>query len=191
MTVNELISALELKTFFLEDGDRDIDGAYCGDLLSWVMGKAPADAAWVTIMSNQNVAAVAALSDAACVILAGSGLDLKLSRDARSAGYAFIPADGQAGGSEITALMQEKKIDQAQALIVLAKEKVQEEILAPVSSDPDYLTQLEADKDELNLLDAVCLLRKGKYFKAKKALKAIASANGAFAEEARTLLKEL
>lgn len=128
---------------------------------------------------------------AACVIMAGGGLDLELRRDARSAGYAFIPADGQAGGSEITALMQERKIDQAQALIVLAKEKVHEEILAPVSSDPDYLTQLEADKDELNLLDAVCLLRKGKYFKAKKALKAIASANGAFAEEARTLLKEL
>jgi hypothetical protein len=69
MTVNELISALDLQSFFLEDGDREIDGAYCGDLLSWVMGKAPADSAWVTIMSNQNVAAVAVLTDVACAIL--------------------------------------------------------------------------------------------------------------------------
>lgn len=69
MTVNELISALSLNTFCLDDGDREIDGAYCGDLLSWVMGKAPADAAWVTIMSNQNVAAVAVLTDVACAIL--------------------------------------------------------------------------------------------------------------------------
>ena len=44
-------------------------GAYCGDLLTWVMAKAPADGAWMTIMSNVNVAAVAALTDVACVIL--------------------------------------------------------------------------------------------------------------------------
>ena len=41
-----------------------------GDLLSWVMGRAQADEAWITIMSNQNVAAVAALSDVSCVIFA-------------------------------------------------------------------------------------------------------------------------
>ncbi|MBQ6679314.1 MAG: hypothetical protein IJM76_04755 [Lachnospiraceae bacterium] len=40
-----------------------------GDLLSWVMGRACADAAWITIMSNQNVAAVAVLADVSCVIL--------------------------------------------------------------------------------------------------------------------------
>lgn len=69
MTVQELISALELHTFFLEDGEREVEGVYCGDLLSWVMGKAPADAVWVTIMSNQNVAAVAVLTDVSCAIL--------------------------------------------------------------------------------------------------------------------------
>ena len=50
-------------------GEREIEGAYVGDLLSWVMGKCPADAAWITIMSNQNVAAVAVLCDTACTIL--------------------------------------------------------------------------------------------------------------------------
>ncbi len=69
MTVQELVEALDLKVFHMEEEDREIDGVYCGDLLSWVMGKCPADAAWVTIMSNQNVAAVAVLCDTACTIL--------------------------------------------------------------------------------------------------------------------------
>ena len=66
MTVKELIEALCLKAFYVEEEDREIEGVYCGDLLSWVMGKCPADAAWITIMSNQNVAAVAVLCDTAC-----------------------------------------------------------------------------------------------------------------------------
>lgn len=69
MTVQELVNALNLTVFYMEEDDREIDGVYCGDLLSWVMGKCPADAAWITIMSNQNVAAVAVLCDTACTIL--------------------------------------------------------------------------------------------------------------------------
>ena len=53
----------------LPDGERIIQGAYIGDLLSWVMGRCEADAAWITIMSNANVIAVAALADPSCVIL--------------------------------------------------------------------------------------------------------------------------
>lgn len=48
---------------------RDIGGVYAGDLLSWVMSHAACDDAWVTIMSNPNVIAVASLVDVACVIL--------------------------------------------------------------------------------------------------------------------------
>ena len=70
MTVQQLIDALSLTVFNLDDPDRPVTGAYCGDLLSWVMGRAPADGAWLTIMSNVNVAAVAALADVACVVLA-------------------------------------------------------------------------------------------------------------------------
>ena len=69
MTVSELTERLKLNTFHLAEGDRPVTGGYCGDLLSWVMGRAGADHAWLTIMSNVNVAAVAALSDVACVIL--------------------------------------------------------------------------------------------------------------------------
>ncbi|MBR3317705.1 MAG: hypothetical protein IKG21_07845 [Atopobiaceae bacterium] len=59
----------------LPDGDREIDGAYIGDLLSWVMGRAQMDNAWITIMTNVNVIAVASLADTSCVILA-EGVDM-------------------------------------------------------------------------------------------------------------------
>ncbi len=70
MTVSELVNKLSLEVIALPDPDRPISGGYVGDLLSWVMGRAQADEAWITIMSNQNVAAVAALVDVSCVIFA-------------------------------------------------------------------------------------------------------------------------
>ena len=54
----------------LPQPDREIKGGYCGDLLSWVMGRAEADSAWITIMTNVNIAAVSALADIAVVIIA-------------------------------------------------------------------------------------------------------------------------
>lgn len=128
---------------------------------------------------------------AACVSLGAFGMDYKLSNDARKVGNGFIPADGQAGGSEITALMQDKKIAEAKDLIVAAKVQIEEEMKAPPSDDPEYLIQLTADKEELDLLEAVCLLREGRYFRAKKALKKITSTDGAFAKEAKELLEKL
>ena len=70
MTVSELAAAINADIICLPRADREIDGAYIGDLLSWVMGRAPADSAWITIMSNVNVVAVASLADVACVIFA-------------------------------------------------------------------------------------------------------------------------
>ena len=70
MTVNELLIRAELTAAALPEGDREITGVYIGDLLSWVMGRATSGDAWITIMSNRNIAAVATLADTACVILA-------------------------------------------------------------------------------------------------------------------------
>ena len=70
MTVKELCDSLGLEILNLSDGDRKIEGGYCGDLLSWVMGRAKSGDAWVTIMNNLNVVAVASLTDCACVIFA-------------------------------------------------------------------------------------------------------------------------
>lgn len=70
MTVKALIEKYGLSPLSLPDPDREIKGCYIGDLLSWVMGRAQADNVWITIMSNINIAAVAALSDVSLVILA-------------------------------------------------------------------------------------------------------------------------
>ncbi len=70
MTVQQQIKQLDLTVFHLEDGDRKIENVYCGDLLSWVMGRAPDNCCWLTIMTNQNVAAVGVLIDCACIVLA-------------------------------------------------------------------------------------------------------------------------
>ncbi len=70
MTVGNIMQELSATAVNLADPDREINGVYIGDLLSWVMGRAKADNAWITIMSNINVVAVATLVDTACVILA-------------------------------------------------------------------------------------------------------------------------
>lgn len=51
--------------------DREISIPYCCDLLSVAMANMPAGAAWVTVMGNVNTLAVATLTEAACIILAG------------------------------------------------------------------------------------------------------------------------
>ncbi len=68
--MNELSAMQGFKPVAMPEGEREINGVYIGDLLSWVMGRAKADDAWITIMTNINVVAVASLADTACIILA-------------------------------------------------------------------------------------------------------------------------
>ena len=87
MRVSELLSH-GFEALALPDGDREIDGVYIGDLLSWVMGRAQMDNAWITIMSNVNVIAVASLADTSCVILAE---DVEMADDLiRTANQKFV-----------------------------------------------------------------------------------------------------
>ena len=69
MTVKELCEAQGFRAVCLPDPERVVEGGYCGDLLSWVMGRAKSGQAWVTIMSNINVAAVATLCDTSVIVL--------------------------------------------------------------------------------------------------------------------------
>ena len=67
----EALARLEpIRALTIPEPTREVNGAYAGDLLSWVMGRAQADNAWITIMSNVNIVAVAALADVACIVLA-------------------------------------------------------------------------------------------------------------------------
>ena len=69
LTVNTLAQALKAEVLSLPDPGRVPHGAYCSDLLSWVMGHAKADNVWVTIMTNKNVLAVASLIDISVVVI--------------------------------------------------------------------------------------------------------------------------
>lgn len=68
--INNKDLAMELNlNVFNEGSDKLVECGYCGDLLSWVMGKAESGCAWMTVMNNVNVAAVAVLRDVSCVVL--------------------------------------------------------------------------------------------------------------------------
>ena len=103
MTVSELIKDSSLKAITLPSPDREIKGVYIGDLLSWVMGRAEADSAWITIMSNINVIAVATLADVSCVILAeGVKPDGELIKTAETKGVNLIASPFAAYETAIT-----------------------------------------------------------------------------------------
>ncbi len=96
MTNYQLVDALSLHVF--EQGEeREVSTGYCGDLLSWVMGRAPQDSAWITVMSNNNVAAVAVLCDVSCIILAqGSQPDEVLLARAQREGICLLGSERDA-----------------------------------------------------------------------------------------------
>ena len=94
MKVKELAQMQGFKTVSMPDGEREIGGVYIGDLLSWVMGRAKADDAWITIMSNINIVAVASLADTACIILAeGVELDAAVTETANEKNVNILTAE--------------------------------------------------------------------------------------------------
>ena len=103
MTVCEIRDALGLTPLH-EAEEREVSGGYCGDLLSWVMGRAQQDNAWITIMSNMNIVAVASLSDVSAVILAeGVTLEQTVIDTAAAKGVNILSSDK--GTFEIAAMI--------------------------------------------------------------------------------------
>lgn len=70
MTVSEIAHRLGLKRLVDSNPSRIVRSGYVCDRLSRAMVKAPADAAWITIASHANVAAVALLADVSLILLA-------------------------------------------------------------------------------------------------------------------------
>ncbi len=94
MTVKMLIEQLSLEEITVADYDREVTGGYAGDLLSWVMGRAREGDAWVTIMTNINVLAVATLADVACVVLAENvPMEADVLEAARAKGITLLRSD--------------------------------------------------------------------------------------------------
>lgn len=68
MNVTEFAKASGYAVF-TKGEDRAIQTGYCGDFLSNIISRATDSCAWLTVMNNVNVAAVATLIDCACIIL--------------------------------------------------------------------------------------------------------------------------
>ena len=69
MKLKECADLLNAVVLNAGDTEREIVGGYAGDFLSFVMGRAPADCAWFTVMTNVNVSAVATLADVGVIVL--------------------------------------------------------------------------------------------------------------------------
>ena len=75
MTAKDIASAFNMEIAAGNGGiDNEITEVYCCDLLSFAMSKAPEGSAWLTVMNNVNVVAVASLADVACIIMAEGAL---------------------------------------------------------------------------------------------------------------------
>lgn len=71
MNIDELITKIDgkLLTQNKEDLNVEVENVYICDLLSWVMSHAQKGDAWITVLTNVNVPAVAMMTDVACVII--------------------------------------------------------------------------------------------------------------------------
>lgn len=91
MTVRELVASGAFRYLCESDPDREISGAYVGDLLSWVMGRAEENHIWLTIMTNVNVVAVASLVNTSAVLFCeGCVPDEEVCRVAREKGINLL-----------------------------------------------------------------------------------------------------
>lgn len=71
MKICELAALIDGTIITNEDGrEKQVQGMYSCDMLSWAMAKLSKDVAWVTIVNNRNIVAVSVLTEASCVIVA-------------------------------------------------------------------------------------------------------------------------
>ncbi len=70
MNISKLISLISGKLLTDTPGmEAEIKNVYICDLLSWVMSHAQKGDAWITVLTNVNVPAVALMTEVACVII--------------------------------------------------------------------------------------------------------------------------
>jgi len=69
-SIADICSALDANVHVPADGARMVGKAAVGDLLSFIMGSGSDCAAWVTIQTHLNVAAVAVLKEIPIIIIA-------------------------------------------------------------------------------------------------------------------------
>lgn len=71
MRISEFAQATGFKVWASEKAlEREIEGVFVGDLLSWVMGNSEANQIWITVQSHLNVVAVSALKEISALVIA-------------------------------------------------------------------------------------------------------------------------
>ncbi|MFI3313215.1 MAG: DRTGG domain-containing protein [Eubacteriales bacterium] len=94
MTVDFLEQVESFSLVNRGDELRPVEGIYCGDLLSMVMGRALENQLWITVMGNVNAIAVAVLTDVSAILLAeGCQLDEEAQSRAKSQGIWVFSTD--------------------------------------------------------------------------------------------------
>lgn len=70
MKVKEMAEKLGCKILTGEEGlDKDVEGVYVSDLLSWVMSHGNKSNVWITVQIHPNVVAVATLLEFSCILV--------------------------------------------------------------------------------------------------------------------------
>ena len=91
MKVTDLVKKLNAEVLSMPCPDAEISGGYCGDLLSWVMGRAREGQVWITIMTNINIVAVASLSEVSAILLTeNSEIDISVIEKAKEQGINIL-----------------------------------------------------------------------------------------------------
>ena len=100
MKLSELKTKLCARELYMPDPEREADGGYCGDFLSFVMQRAPENSVWFTVMTNVNVCAVAVLCEgasltgvAAVVVCESSKCDAQLVERIKKTEVALFETD--------------------------------------------------------------------------------------------------
>lgn len=74
MKVSQLLEDKSFELITDEYLDKEIEGIYSGDLLSWVMSHAKSQDAWCTVLTHVNIIAIASLLQLSCVIVCENAL---------------------------------------------------------------------------------------------------------------------
>ena len=70
MKVKDIVKELNLIVLSGQSNlEKEIEGAYTCDLLSWVMSHGNKGMAWVTVQVHPNVVAIAVLLEFSCIII--------------------------------------------------------------------------------------------------------------------------
>ena len=103
MIVKELIQANGWEAINDNSGmNAVVEGAFVGDLLSFVMGNGEPGNAWITIQAHLNVIAVAMLREFSCIIfVSGANVTEDMIEKANEENIVLIKSDSSAYESAI------------------------------------------------------------------------------------------